>query len=170
MAAVIRSLREADIPLLATAFATLGWPGKDTRQFRGYLDQQERDVRPVRVAWIDDHFAGYVTVAWQGYYEPFRVAGIPEIQDLNVMPEFRRQGIGSALMDAAEALIETRSRIVGLGVGLYTDYGPAQAMYVRRGYVPDARGAVYDYAPIAPGSQVRLDDDLVLMMTRDLDS
>ena len=170
MTAVIKPLREVDIPLLAAAFASLGWPGKDTAQFRGYLEQQERDVRPVRVAWVDGHFAGYVTVAWQGHYDPFRTAGIPEIQDLNVVPEFRRRGIGSALMDEAEALIATRSRIVGLGVGLYTDYGPAQAMYVRRGYVPDARGAVFDYAPIAPGAQVRLDDDLVLMMTRDLDS
>jgi ribosomal protein S18 acetylase RimI-like enzyme len=169
MTAAIMPLRETDIPLLVAAFTSLGWPGKDTEQYLRYLDEQERDIRPVRVAWVDGKFAGYVTVRWQGHYEPFRAAGIPEIQDLNVMPEFRRRGIATAMMDEAEALIGTRSRIVGLGVGLYADYGPAQAMYARRGYVPDARGVVYAYEPIEPGSQVRLDDDLNLMMTLNLD-
>jgi len=170
MTAVIRPLREVDIPQIVAAFAALEWPGKDTAQYRRYLDEQERDVRPVLVAWVGDTFAGYVTVRWQCQYEPFRAEGIPEIQDLNVLPDFRRRGIASALMDEAEALIGTRSRIVGIGVGLYTDYGPAQAMYARRGYVPDARGAVYAYVSIEPGTQVRLDDDLNLMLTRDLDA
>lgn len=54
-------------------------------------------------------------MVWVPYYEPFREAGIPEIQDFNVLPRYRRQGIGMVLMDAAEALIATRSTTAGSG-------------------------------------------------------
>jgi len=43
-------------------------------------------------------------------------------------------------MDQAEQIIAERSDIVGIGVGLYADYGTAQRMYARRGYVPDGHG------------------------------
>jgi hypothetical protein len=55
---------------------------------------------------------------------------------------------------------------VGLGVGLYTDYGAAQRLYVRRGYVPDGRGLSSNNRPVKPGTYIRVDDSLVLMMTR----
>ncbi|MEV6288167.1 GNAT family N-acetyltransferase [Kribbella sp. NPDC051770] len=84
------------------------------------------------------------------------------------MPAYRRRGIGSSLMDAAEALVAERSAVVGLGVGLYADYGTAQRMYVRRGYVPDGRGVIYDHRQVPPGELVRLDDDAVLMFTKTL--
>jgi hypothetical protein len=42
-----------------------------------------------------------------------------------VLPDFRRPGIASALMDLAEEYEGARSRIAGIGVGLYADYGPA---------------------------------------------
>jgi GNAT superfamily N-acetyltransferase len=113
-------------------------------------------------------FAGYVTVVWVSGYRPFAEAGIPEIQDLNVLPQFRRRGIASALMDAAEAAIATRAETAGIGVGLYADYGAAHLMYLRRGYLPDGRGIAYRGATVAPASRVPVDDDLVLMMARRL--
>lgn len=39
---------------------------------------------------------------WQSEYAPFREKQIPEIMDLNVLPPFRNQGIGSALLETAE--------------------------------------------------------------------
>jgi ribosomal protein S18 acetylase RimI-like enzyme len=58
------------------------------------------------------------------------VADKSEIVDFNVRPDLRRRGIGTRLMDEAEALIATRSPIAGIGVGLGLDYGPAQRLYV----------------------------------------
>jgi GNAT superfamily N-acetyltransferase len=113
-------------------------------------------------------FAGYVTVVWVSDYRPFAEAGIPEIQDLNVLPQFRRRGIASALMDAAEAAIATRAETAGIGVGLYADYGAAHLMYLRRGYLPDCRGIAYRGVTVAPATRVPVDDDLVLMMARPL--
>jgi hypothetical protein len=58
--------------------------------------------------------------------------------------------------------------IVGLGVGLYDGYGSAQKLYIAKGYKPDGLGITYDYKSIEPGSQVCLDDDLVLWFTKKL--
>ena len=73
-------------------------------------------------------------------------------------------------MDAAESAVEARSAAVGLGVGLYADYAAAHLMYLKRGYLPDGRGIAYEFKPVAPGATVRVDDDLNLMMIRNLKS
>jgi GNAT superfamily N-acetyltransferase len=161
----ITPLRPDDPAEFEATFAAIGW-AKPAAQFVRYLDEQTADQRPVLVARVEGEFAGYVTVIWEPRYAPFREAQIPEIQDFNVLPRFRRRGIGSALMDAAEALIATRSKIAGLGVGLYPDYGPAQRLYVLRGYVPDGRGIATEQVHVQPGQVVRVDDELALYLTR----
>ena len=164
----IHRLSAADLEVIPAAFAAVGWPGKPAEQYRRYLREQADGARLILVArWTGD-FAGYLTVNWDSGYPPFREAGIPEIQDLNVLPHFRRRGIGGALMDAAEQAIAERGPAAGIGVGLYADYGCAQRMYARRGYVPDGRGVTYRGIPVTPGATVPVDDDLVLMMTRTL--
>ena len=162
----IRPLRDDDPVIIAAALAELGWD-KPVSQYEKYVEQQRAGLRSVLVATIEDEYAGYVTVWWgEPRYEPFD--GIPEIQDFNVLPKYRRRGIGSGLMDAAEALVAERSAVVGLGVGLYADYGSAQRMYVRRGYLPDGKGIMYDNQPVPPGEMTRNDDDLTLMFTKTL--
>lgn len=137
-------------------------------QYWRYLDEQAAGVRAVFVVWLGETFAGYLTVLWASDYAPFRAEGIPEIQDLNVLPTFRRRGIASMLMDAAEARIATGRGTAGIGVGLYADYAAAHLMYLRRGYLPDGRGVAYRGTTVPPGDPVRVDDDLVIMMTRPL--
>ncbi|WP_349264173.1 GNAT family N-acetyltransferase [Longimicrobium sp.] len=119
------------------------------------------------MAHVGDQFAGYVTLVWQPDYAPFRAERIPEIQDFNVLPAFRRRGIGSALLDVAESAAAERGRVVGIGVGLDPDYGPAQRLYVRRGYVPDGRGITWQNGTVAYRDQVLVDDELVLWFTRE---
>ncbi len=161
----ITPLRPDDPTVFQAAFDAIGW-NKPAAQYDAYLEEQAADIRPVLVARVEGDFAGYITVVWQTGYAPFREAGIPEIQDFNVLPQFRRQGIGSALMAAAEALIATRSKIAGIGVGLYPDYGPAQRLYVLRGYVPDGLGIAAEKVQVLAGQVVRVDDELALYFTR----
>jgi GNAT superfamily N-acetyltransferase len=163
----IRPLRASDPPVIAAAFTAIGW-AKPREQYERYLAEQEAGSRHVFVAWVGDAFAGYVTLVWQPDYAPFRAEGIPEIQDFNVLPAFRRRGIGSALLDAAESAAAERTRVVGIGVGLDPDYGPAQQLYVKRGYVPDGRGITWQNSTVAYREQVLVDDDLVLWLTRSL--
>jgi hypothetical protein len=69
-------------------------------------------------------------------------------------------------MDAAEATTASRSPVVGLGCGLYADYGAALLMYLGRGYLPDGRGIAYNGETVPAGSTVRLDDAAGLMLTK----
>jgi GNAT superfamily N-acetyltransferase len=162
-----------DIPIIVSAFNQIGW-NKPASLFEGYLKEQELGARIVWVAHVQDEFAGYVTLKWQSQYPAFKAENIPEIMDLNVLPSFRKMGIGSLLLDRAEKEAVTRSDTIGIGVGLYVGedggYGPAQRLYVKRGYIPDGKGVTYNYEPTIPGNSYALDDDLVLWFTKRLSS
>lgn len=136
----IRPLEKTDITTIVTAFKNSGWQIKPASIFEQYLDEQEQDKRICFVAFVDSEFAGYVTLKWQSDYKIFSDDNIPEISDLNVLPSFRNQGIGSALIEKCEEYAAERSNIVGIGVGLYPDYGSAQRLYIKRGYLPDGHG------------------------------
>jgi GNAT superfamily N-acetyltransferase len=165
---LVRLLNAHDPVRLGTAFGALGWPGRTVARYERYLAEQQTGQRVVWVAQHDGATLGYVCVLWRSDYPPFRNAEIPEIVDFNVLPGYRRRGIGTALMDAAEACIAGHSRRAGLGCGLYADYGPALLLYLRRGYLPDARGVTYDRRTVAAGQSIRLDDGAALMMIKDL--
>ena len=164
---IIRPLDADDIRSIAGAFAAIGWD-KPASQYERYLAEQQRGERVVLVALQHGTFAGYVTVLWQSGYPPFRDAGIPEIVDFNVLPQLRQKGIGSQLMDEAERRVAERSAVVGIGVGMDRDYGAAQRLYVKRGYVPDGRGLISHDRPVAWGDTVIVDDCLILHFTKNL--
>ena len=163
----MRAIEARDAEPIAAAFAAIGW-NKPVSQYLRYLSEQDDGRRDVLVAFVGEAFAGYVTVVWKPDYPPFHAENIPEISDLNVLPEFRRQGIATRLLDNAERRIARRSNIAGIGVGMTPDYGPAQRLYVLRGYVPDGRGLASHDRILKHGDQAQVDDDLVLRFTKDL--
>jgi GNAT superfamily N-acetyltransferase len=161
----IRRLAAQDVDAIAAAFAS--WP-KPRQQFERYLALQGEGVREILVAWCEMRVCGYATVVWEPDYPLFREKRIPEIQDFNVLADFRQRGIGTRLLDAAEELVSSRSPVVGIGVGLYADYGAAQRLYVKRGYIPDGGGASYRDRIVLGGETVVADDDLALHFTKRL--
>ena len=163
----IRLLQSEDIQLISASFQAIGW-NKPVTQYERYLSEQEDGMRIVLVAFNTGEFAGYLTINWKSNYPPFQQDNIPEIQDFNVLPKYRRQGIGTCLMNEAESIVFKQSSIVGIGVGLDSDYGAAQRLYILRGYVPDGRGITYRHKFVKYGEQVRVDDDLVLHLTKRL--
>lgn len=163
----IRLLRPGDVETVAEAFAAIGW-NRPASQYARYLEEQERGARVVLIAFWRREFAGYLTILWQSSYPPFMVEGIPEIVDLNVVPQLRRRGVGSRLMEEAEQQIAERSKVAGIGVGLYADCGAAQRLYVKRGYVPDGRGLISHHRPVPAGERVTVDDGLELCFTKRL--
>jgi GNAT superfamily N-acetyltransferase len=161
----VAPLSDSDIPEIVASFTAAGW-NKPDQQFRQYLAESSRRARIALVARAEGVFAGYVTLVWVASYASFRRAGIPELQDLNVLPRFQRQGVATQLLDAAEALAKSRADTVGIGVGLTADYGPAQRLYALRGYLPDGQGAQSQGVALRWGSTITVDDGLVLYMTR----
>jgi GNAT superfamily N-acetyltransferase len=163
----IRRLEGRDVPLIAGAFAAIGW-NKPASQYERYLAEQKAEKRVTLVAFADGAFCGYLNVVWEPDYPSFRGEGIPEIQDFNVLPVYQRRGIGTRLMDAAERIAGERSAVVGIGVGMTSDYGAAQRLYVKRGYVPDGRGLHSADRCLSYGDVVTVDDALVLSFTKAL--
>ncbi len=156
-----------DIPEIAEAFKELGWH-KPSSQYERYLMEQVLKIRDMYIARVKGQFAGYLTICWQSTYAPFRERKIPEIMDFNVLPNFRRLGIGTQLMDLAEGEIEKVSPVAGIGVGMTPDYGAAQRLYVLRGYVPDGNGLYYRGHPIQYGEAIKVDDYLALYLIKEL--
>jgi GNAT superfamily N-acetyltransferase len=131
-------MAEEDLDAIVRTFAP--WH-KNKRQLQLYLRQQRRDERVVLVALQGDAVVGYGTVVWQSLYKPFRQAGIPEIVDLNVMTEYQSQGIGTALIAAAEHIAGGRGmRDIGISVEQSPGYAAANRLYPQLGYIPDGRG------------------------------
>ncbi|WP_238655818.1 GNAT family N-acetyltransferase [Paenibacillus piscarius] len=135
-----------------------------------YIEQcwkeNEEEQRLTLIAWQGSEFAGWGHVVYTSNYPYFAENHIPEIQNLDVVPPVRKCGIGSVLMEALEAEVFAKYDSAGIGFGLYDSYGTAQRLYVKRGYVPDGRGLMYDNQPVVPGSQVRVDDELTLYLVK----
>jgi hypothetical protein len=71
-------------------------------------------------------------------------------------------------MDAIEEKARQLSTDVGIAVGMTADYGAAQRMYVKRGYIPTGAGLFADGRPVSYGEQVTVDDGLLLTFTKQL--
>lgn len=164
----VRPATAGDIPALESVTLAVS-SHKEAGYFERCLSEQEEGRRVVLVGILGDMIAGFGMLNWFPGYAPFRRLGIPEIQDLNTDPAFRRRGVAGAIISACEGLAREKGcDQMGIGVGLYAGYGAAQRLYVRRGYIPDGAGVVYDRAPVRPGEIRPVDDDLNLMMVRAL--
>lgn len=163
----IRLLNESDPVVISQAFQEQGW-AKSAELYIQYLAEQQNGERVTLVAEHNGVFAGYVNVLWNSYYPSFREQGIPEINDFNVLIKYQRQGIGSRLMDRAEEVIQERTDTAGIGVGVFSDYGKAQILYARRGYIPDGQGIHKRDRYLKWGDETIIDDDVVLYLTKKL--
>ena len=134
-----------------------------------YLKDVKTNKRLVLVAELNKKVVGYCTLNFKSSYAPFKKAGIPEIQDLNVGRPFRRQGIAGALIASLERQVKKMGKgVIGIGVGMEPGYGNAQRLYVKMGYIPDGRGLTYNHIQVTYGKHYPADDELVLFFTKEL--
>lgn len=141
---------------------------KDSDYAPRCLRLQQQSERILYIAAWEGTDAGYGFVNFNPKYHMFQRLGIPEIQDLNVAADYRRMGIATALIRHFEnTCLERNFSHVGLGVGLTREYGPAQRLYVKLGYIPDGSGLVYDAEPLRHGALRPADDDLNLMLIKE---
>lgn len=164
----IEKANEGDTGTLYGLLEALGLR-KGAGYFERCLEEQKNNLRDVLIARCGGTATGFVILNWKPQYALYRRLGMPEIQDLNVVPEARRQGIATALIHHCENLARARGCThMGIAVGLDSSYGAAQRLYMKMGYVPDGNGITYDREPVGRGEVRPVDDDLCLMMVRDL--
>ncbi len=164
----IRDIKASDIDILAGAFLQQGWKEKTKELFTNYFQEHNNNQRQVLIAEFDGNIAGYLTLLPNDKAGPFANKNIPTVCDFNVLITYQRKGIGTALMDQVETIARKTSDIICLGVGLYTNYGTAQRMYVKRGYIPDGSGVWYQNQNLSPYVECRNDDDLILYLSKEL--
>ena len=164
----ICELCAADVTAIPAIEGGAAWHGGEAKWSK-YWAEHQQGLRVCLVALHDGQIAGYGSLLWQAQHEPFATESIPEINDMVVAKSHRGRGIATAMIAAFEKqALGAGKTIMGIGVGLYADYGSTQQLYGRLGYVPDGSGVTYDNQPIVPGNMVKLDDDLVLWLKKSL--
>ena len=163
----IRKMQESDIKDLSRGFIRQGWPSREEVLTR-YFEEQESGEREVLVAEVEGAVAGYITILPSAKHGPFAEV-YPELSDFNVFEPFRNQGVGSQLLEEAEKRVELVSIKVSLGVGLHSGYGPAQRLYIKRGYIPDGTGVWYRNQPLEMNATSQNNDDLVLYLSKEFE-
>jgi GNAT superfamily N-acetyltransferase len=147
------------------------WVCDGEAEARRYLAEHMEPDGISLIAASGPDAVGYVAVIWESNYAGFRSRGIPLVHQISVSEPWRRRGVATLLMDVAEQRAADRGiTTLGITVGLFDEYGPAQRMYGRRGYIPDGRGACQGQRPLSEGTQVRLGHDVIIWLTKELTS
>ncbi len=164
---LIRDMIQSDAQIITDEEIAQGW-NQSIDKYKMRLEHQAQGQSISLVAEYNNNVAGYVNVYPNSQWGAFANQGYPEIVDFGVLAKYRNNGIGTKLMDIAEEIAKKYSDIVYLGVGLNCDYGSAQRMYVKRGYIPDGSGVWYGEKVCPPYASCCNDDDLVLYLSKQL--
>ncbi len=163
---MIRTMEESDAQILTDEEIAQGWHTDISKYLTRLRDQAEGKCVSL-TAVFKGAPAGYISIYIRGLGGAFGGKELPEIVDFGVLEKYRRKGIGSKLMDAAEQIAGQYADTVWLGVGLHNGYGSAQRMYAKRGYIPDGTGIWYRGRPCEQyETDIANDDDLVLFLSK----
>lgn len=162
---MIRQALPVDIPLLYDLYQQIG------QKQVGYFERCFGEGYDLFIIFSEEAVpAGFCILNFSPLYSLYKKLGYPELQDLNILPAFRRRGLATLLVHHCEQIAKLRGAGgVGISVGLTRDYGAAQRLYAKMGYVPDGFGLTYDREPVPPQSVQRIDDNLCLMLMKTLD-
>jgi len=164
----IRAMKLSDVEAVAKTFC-FPWSNQveTNAKWTFYAAEHEQKIRTVYLIEKQNRLIGYGSLLRFSEYSHFRDAHIPEIHDVWIAEEFRHHGYGKLLILHLEKVAQAEKyKQIGLGVGLYRDYGPAQILYTKLGYVPDGHGVTYKDVPITPGGAYPVDDELILWLTK----
>jgi len=164
---VIQPLGEGNFE--ASVQFLIEWVTDGEAEARRYLADHAEPEGASLAAMHGRDVVGYAAILWESNFAGFRDRGIPLVHQVAVATPFRRQGVATQLMDEAEQLTRDRGiATLGITVGLFDEYGPAQRLYGQRGYIPDGRGACRGQRPLSKGMRVTIGDDLIMWLTKDL--
>ncbi len=156
-------------PFFLTMIEANKFFGDDPSFYDRCFERQSLGELDIVLALMQEQCIGYGLLNWRPKYAYFKKLGLPEIQDLNVVSDYRRRGVGTALIKFCENMaIQKGYDEMGIGVGLDSSFASAQRLYVKGGYVPDGQGISYDRKQVTAGEFRPIDSNLCLMMTKKL--
>lgn len=137
---------------------------KQTPIFEGALDPLYASLDYCDVYYIEGK--GFAVLNHAPKYSLYQRLNIPEIQDIFILPAYRQQGLATRLIQHCE--MQSKADMIGISVPVSPQFGAAQKLYIKLGYVPDGNGVTYDREGVIHNAMVRVDDDLCLMLVKDL--
>jgi GNAT superfamily N-acetyltransferase len=168
----IRALREEEIELLDQM--NRDWPkGRPLALHMERLARQQAGHAVYLFAWHDERPVGHVLLVLTGpSKEPMlsSLTNCAHISDLFVVPNYWSQGIGTTLMDEAEALAKQHG-FIQIGLDVAIDNDRAIALYERRGYKDagfDERAVSWTY--IDPDGQQQVQNDVLVYLVKRLET
>ncbi|HRO31190.1 MULTISPECIES: GNAT family N-acetyltransferase [Micrococcaceae] len=147
----IRPCTDADLSVLCSRWRTPGGVHE------AHHVCQRAGQTTYLVAWHDQEPLGSGVLQWGGCIGSNARTAYPEAVELNhlqVRDEYRGQGVGSALIAAAEDLI-ARTGCYQMAVGVAEDNPAAERLYRRLGYRRTGVLDVSEYDWITPEGTVR---------------
>ncbi|MEV0675291.1 GNAT family N-acetyltransferase [Actinosynnema sp. NPDC050436] len=139
--------------MLRAHIPTPGDPDRHAVRFA----RQQRGHSSFLIAWVDDLPVGAGEVLWRGCAAPEINEHYPDCPELNGLdvwpPELRSQGIGTALITAAEDLVRERG-YPRIGLGVDDENPRASALYLRLGYRETGRHYLDRYQYTDPDGTV----------------
>ena len=165
----IRSMMPGDAKILYDTYLSYGWHPQ-IKTYEDYYKEQEEGERLVFIAEYEGAVKGQCTLVLHPNEGPWAGKGFPEIVDLTVFFDIHGKGIGNKLLDVAETEAARLSDMVFLAVGVHSGYGPAQRIYVKRGYIPDGSGVWYRNKVLEQYAPCVNDDDLLLFLSKSLNN
>ena len=164
---VIRSMEIEDAKIFYDTYFSYGWhPSMET--YENYYKEQQEGTRKVFIAEYEDQVSGLCTLVMNPKEGPWAEQGYPEIVDFCVFFHVHNRGIGNKILDVVEQEAAKVSDMVYLAVGVHSGYGPAQRIYVKRGYIPDGSGVWYQGKQLDQYAPCCNDDDLLLFLSKKL--
>lgn len=165
---LIRDMVESDPEVITHEEHLQGWIHQKKEKYEQRLKDVADNKCVALVAEYKGEVAGYFNIYPNTMCGLYAGKGFPELIDLGVFKKFRNHGIGNILMQVAEDIAKKYADTVIIGVGLHRDYGAAQRMYVKRGYVPDGSGIWWQGKPLEPYTDLKNDDEAALYMSKKL--
>jgi GNAT superfamily N-acetyltransferase len=163
----VRAAADEELPEIV---ASLEQPGF----FADRMARQRAGLGVLLIAWSGDTPIGDVYVRLEPADEPAlrqKLPDVPLLTHLEVLPAYRKQGVGSRLMVEAEQVARSSGRD-RIALGVTEDNSDALRLYRRRGYEPGDPAQIDTYREIYgdDGSVTTVPDDPCLIFIRRLDA
>ena len=162
----IRKMNYNDIPLICKADNDES--EGNIAYLKNQLLNQDKHECSALIALYGGNVAGYVFLYYKCRWGALANCGVPGVVDLTVFEKYRQKGIATNLMNVAEDIARRHSNKVYLEVCLSAEYGPAQRLYVKRGYIPDGKGMYYEGRVCETDAICKNNDELTLCLVKEL--
>ena len=163
---VIRDMVESDPEIIVREEHLQGWMHQKEEKYKQRLKDVADNKCVALVAEYKGNIAGYFNIYFNTMCSIFGGKGFPELIDLGVLMKYRNRGIGNLLLQTAENIARKYADTIVIGVGLHRDYGAAQRLYIKRGYIPDGSGLWWKGKPLKPYADMKNDDEAVIYLSK----